>query len=455
MKRRWSWLTVGLLVLGLHVAFLLWAQSLWQPKSRIQLMAEPIYARLIAPKEPAALPKPRNPQQAPAPAQPQAAVQKHSAVASRPLPEPTAAPTPVPTTVPQPTAAPKVPEPQQAGPVEIPPPPPMEQPLFAALEDDWPEPVPTPSPTPTPTEWPSKPAEPADDGLADVPEAPERPADNPILAVDAGLSPGETVLQAGQDDGYGESNSSSDSKLANGAEDSTGTTDVYQDWPSDTRINLKVSGYFRGKVTGNGQVTWQRQEERYQAQVAMSFGIGGFTMTSQGAVTDEGLNPSIFEEKVMGRIRSARFEPDTITTGSGKRIPRAGLNQGLGTGTFQDSASQFVELAWRFATGRASLAQGQTVTYWLGRPEGLYQYVFDISGPHPMDLPKLGTVNTWHLVPRRIPRLSKDAIYGEIWVAPSLQYLPVKIRMRNDTGMTIDMLVDSIEQADAGRAVQP
>jgi hypothetical protein len=177
-------------------------------------------------------------------------------------------------------------------------------------------------------------------------------------------------------------------------------------------------------------------------------------MTSQGTVTDEGLKPQIFEESIVGRLRGAHFEDEAITIGSGKRIPRAGLPGGLGTGTFQDSASQFVELSWRFATGRATLAPGSTVTYWLGRPEGLYQYIYDISGPEPMELPKFGTVNTWHLTPRPIPGLKPDAIYGEIWIAPSLQYLPVKIRMRNAQGVYLDLLVDTVEQSDAAPKLQ-
>jgi hypothetical protein len=221
---------------------------------------------------------------------------------------------------------------------------------------------------------------------------------------------------------------------------------VYQDWPDDTRINVKISGYYRGKVTGSGSVTWQREQGKYQARVAVSFGLGGFTMTSQGEVTEQGLIPRVFEENLVGSLRSAHFAEDAITIGSGKRIPRAGLPGGMGVGSFQDSASQFVELSWRFATGRAILAPGSTVTYWLGRPEGLYQYIYDVSGPEPMDLPKFGSVNTWHLTPRPIPGLKKDAIHGEIWIAPSLQYLPVKIRMRNEQGVYLDLLVDTMEQ---------
>lgn len=432
-------LLMVLAVLVLHGSALWWAHGLWQPRSQIQLMAEPVYARLIQAREPAALPRPRQGQKSAA-AQPRAAVSNTDAIATRPVPVLQAAAPPVPLPVlPKPAAL--APDQPAVKKVQIPAPAPADQPLFAALGEDQIEPLPepqeeieplpTPSTLPSPSPSPSAVAGAADSAATNTPE--QTPEQVPPLLAEGEAASGQTQPAGG---------------LANGGESSTGSADVYQDWPSDTRINLKISGYYRGQVTGSGAVTWQRDKEKYQAQVAVSFGLGGFTMTSQGAVTDVGLNPRIFEESIVGRLRSAHFDDEAITIGSGKRIPRAGLPGGLGSGSFQDSASQFVELSWRFATGRATLAPGSTVSYWLGRPEGLYQYIYDISGPEAMQLPKLGTVNAWHLTPRPIPGLQKDAVYGEIWIAPSLQYLPVKIRMRNAEGVYLDMLVDSMEQSD-------
>ena len=432
---RFIFLLIALAVLVLHAAVLWWSQGWWQPRSQIKLMAEPVYARLIQAREPAALPRPRQGVQQAAAKQPRAAVSNTDSIATRPVPPVLPKPAPAPSE-PAKTTSKTTPKAEK---VQIPVAP-AAKPLFAALGEDQiaplTEPVEevepfadaSPESTPSPT-----------------PAATTSPEPTPALAQTAESAASAAIAA--------ETNAAAASP-ANGGAASAGTGDVYQDWPNDTRINVKISGYFRGKVTGSGSVTWQREAEKYQARVAASFGIGGFSMTSQGTVTDAGLKPQIFEESIVGRLRSAHFEDDAITIGSGKRIPRAGLPGGLGTGSFQDSASQFVELSWRFATGRAALAPSSTVTYWLGRPEGLYQYIYDISGPEPMELPKLGTVNTWHLTPRPIPGLKPDAIYGEIWIAPSLQYLPVKIRMRNAQGVYLDLLVDSMEQSDPAAALQ-
>ena len=431
---RLMFLAIALAVLVLHAAVLWWSYGMWQSRSQIQLMAEPVYARLIQAREPAALPRPRPGVQQPRAGEPRAAVNNADSIATRPVPAPLAqaAPIPVP---PEPTKTTDKASIPQTEKVQIPAAP-ASKPLFAALGEDEIAPLPKPEEEMEPFADASPEPKPS-------PVATLNPEPTPVLTQGA-----EAVASAASDsvvDVYATATNATDP----GATLDGASGDAYPDWPNDTRINVKISGYFRGKVTGSGSVTWQRQAEKYQARVSASFGIGGFTMTSQGSVTDAGLNPQIFEESIVGRLRSARFEDDAITIGSGKRIPRTGLPGGLGTGTFQDSASQFVELAWRFATGRAMLAPNSTVTYWLGRPEGLYQYIYDISGPEPMALSKFGTVNTWHLTPRPIPGLKPDAIYGEIWIAPSLQYLPVKIRMRNAQGVYLDLLVDTVEQSDA------
>ena len=428
-------IVLGILALAAHVAALWWTQGIWQPASKIKLLPEPIYARLLTPKEPAQLPRPQTPK-ANNPQDPRAAVSNSNAIASRPLPEPPApkAPEP-PKPAAQPEAQPKV---AAAHKVTIPLPPSNNKPLFAALADD-----PKFSRPPI-EEFIDEPAMPAASSTpSPQPETVLAQAELPALATSAPLaataepSPAPDIAQVQP--------SPSPSVPA--------YVDGYPDWPQDTRINLKASGYYRGKVTGSGSVTWQRQQNEYQARVQVGFGLGGFSMTSQGKVTPEGLNPRIFEEAALGKVRSAQFEPEAITIGNGKRIARAGLPGASGSGSFQDSASQFIELANRFATGRNTLIAGATVNYWLGRPEGLYQYIYDISGPTLLDLPKLGAVSAYHLVPRPIPGLNKEAIYGEIWIAPSLQYLPVKIRMRNQAGTYLDLVVETVEQANGSKAV--
>ncbi len=215
-------------------------------------------------------------------------------------------------------------------------------------------------------------------------------------------------------------------------------TDVLASWPGDTRLRYRVSGFFRNELNGDAQVVWQRQKDRYQVQVDVSLGLlGGFVMTSQGHVAPHGLQPSAYQEtRGGGRRTVAALDDQFVTLNDGKQVPRP---DGV-----QDTASQFVELSHQFATGRALLQVGKTVTLPLARPGGVNDWTYDIVEEVTLYTPRLGPVQAFHLKPRPVAN-PRGPINVEMWFAPSLQYLPVRIRINMDEKTYLDLLVDKIE----------
>ena len=57
----------------------------------------------------------------------------------------------------------------------------------------------------------------------------------------------------------------------------------------------------------------------------------------------------------------------------------------------------------------------------------------------------LGAVEAFRLKPRPITK-PRGPITAEMWFAPSLQYLPVRIRVMMGSEAWLDLLVDQIEQ---------
>ena len=111
----------------------------------------------------------------------------------------------------------------------------------------------------------------------------------------------------------------------------------------------------------------------------------------------------------------------------------------------QDTASQFVELAHRFATGRERLEVGRTVTFWLARPGAVDQWTYDIVDRVVLQTPTMGDVEAFHLKPRPIAN-PRGNITAEMWFAPSLQYLPVRIKVMMGAEDYLDLVVEQIEQ---------
>jgi hypothetical protein len=208
-------------------------------------------------------------------------------------------------------------------------------------------------------------------------------------------------------------------------------------WPVDSRLSYDVSGHWRGPLYGNARVQWQREGSRYQVRLDIDLGLVSQVLTSQGEVTPLGLLPQVYEEQRPGKRRIARIGEQVVTLESGRTLPRP---EGV-----QDTASQFVELSQRFASGQEKLEVGRSVSVWLARPGGVDHWTYDIVERELLRIPRMGEVETFRLVPRPIDK-PRGNYTAEMWFAPSLQYLPVRIRVNMGTEAWLDLMVEKIEQ---------
>jgi hypothetical protein len=213
-------------------------------------------------------------------------------------------------------------------------------------------------------------------------------------------------------------------------------------WPGPTRLSYVLTGNYRGEINGKAQVEWLRVGSRYQVHLDVLVGLPVAPliirrMSSEGNITPEGLAPERFEEetKVMFRDRrrlGLRFEPDTVVLANGERQVRpAGV---------QDSASQFVQLSYLFSINPQMLKVGGTVKVPLALARKIDTWTYDVVAEEALFTP-FGEIASYHLKPRRLVQNSND-LTAEMWIAPSLQYLPARIRIRQDADTFIDMLIE-------------
>ena len=218
------------------------------------------------------------------------------------------------------------------------------------------------------------------------------------------------------------------------------------DWPPSTRISYRLSGNYRGPVEGQAQVDWLRSGSRYQVFMDLSIGpsfapLMSRRVSSEGEVTGQGLAPRRYDEEtkiVMLPPRRVAVDMDatTVHLSNGTQAPRP---PGL-----QDSASQFVQLTWLFTTQPELLQVGRSIVLPLALPRTVEPWTYDVVGSETLATPA-GPVLAVHVKPRREPKPGVD-LTAEIWVAPSLQYLPVRILIRQDSQTWIDLVVDRLPQ---------
>jgi hypothetical protein len=212
-------------------------------------------------------------------------------------------------------------------------------------------------------------------------------------------------------------------------------------WPASTRLRYAMNGWYNGEVLGQAQVEFLRQGWRYQVHLDVTIGPGFAPlatrrMSSEGRIDGQGLVPSRFDQltwQVIGRSRSARLEFDDqgITLQRGQRVPPA---PGV-----QDSASQFIQMVYLLTTRPELREPGRSIEFPLALPHRVDRWAYDVVASEKLDTP-LGPQPTVHVKPRRAA--SPDALSVEIWYAPQLQWLPVRIFIRQDANTWMDLKLD-------------
>jgi hypothetical protein len=225
------------------------------------------------------------------------------------------------------------------------------------------------------------------------------------------------------------------------------------EWPPSTRLSYTLSGHFRGPVEGQARVEWLRSGTRYQVMMEASVGpsfapLMTRIVSSEGDITPDGLSPRRYEEETRAVMREPRrssitLGPDRVRLDNGRELPRP---EGV-----QDSASQFVHLTWLFTVQPAMLTRGRSIQLPLALPRHVSPWTYDVLETETLYTPA-GPVQAVHVKPRRLPPPEGQPtgdLTAEMWVAPSLQYLPVRIIVRQDEQTYIDMLIEALPQQSA------
>jgi hypothetical protein len=212
-------------------------------------------------------------------------------------------------------------------------------------------------------------------------------------------------------------------------------------WPPSTRITYELTGNYRGEVYGSAQVDWVRVGERYQVHLDVVVGASfaplySRRMSSDGRLSDAGLVPERYDEESKAAFKdrkraSVTLEPESVLLNNGQRVERV---PGV-----QDTASQFVQLTYLFTRQPQLLKPGGTIELPLALPRRMSVWTYDIRESESVYTP-IGPIDAIPLQPRRESRKG-DELSATVWFAPSLQYLPVRIRIQQDTDTYIDLMI--------------
>lgn len=207
------------------------------------------------------------------------------------------------------------------------------------------------------------------------------------------------------------------------------------DWPPATRLVYDLTGQYRGPLHGSGQVDWLRDGSHYQVRITVDVDpVFTRRLVSDGEITPLGLSPRRYDEETLVTLTAPRTH--TLQFGTREVQLSGGQSQPAPEGV-QDSASQFVQMTWFFLTHPERLAVGEAIEIPLALPRRVGTWTYDVAAAEPLVLP-FGRIDTFHLVPRA-GSARPGEFYAELWLAPSLQYLPARILIRQDADTWLDL----------------
>ena len=347
------------------------------------------------------------------PAQPSRQVFSTRSIAPAP-PSPTVAPpgvTAVQVAAPQPAPRKKAPSPKR-------PPAPAAQ--------DRPEPAPTAAPV-------AEAEAPADTGAATTvasatPEAPATdtaPAPAPVAS-----APAAPAEPATEDTPTG---TGVDIRPPGGTGRSAGAPPPPVRMPAPTRLAFDVSGQAKKfAYSARAELLWQHDGNRYEARQEISaFLVGTRTQRSVGTVTEQGLLPEKFSDKSRSE-QAAHFDYAKGRVTFSANTPDAAAGPGV-----QDRLSLFIQLGAMLAADPGRFVPGTQITLTTVSARSADRWTFTVEGPETLDLPA-GPTPSLKLL--RLPRKDYDQ-KAELWVAPGLGYLPVRIKLTQANGDFADLLL--------------
>ena len=203
-------------------------------------------------------------------------------------------------------------------------------------------------------------------------------------------------------------------------------------FPPSVRLKYDVAGSVKGfKYFVSGDLSWLHEGGNYTARLEIShFLLGSKVQTSKGSITARGLEPLRFGEKVRSEV-AAHFERDKGKVSFSANTPDVPLLP-----LAQDQVSIFVQLAAMFAADGQAFAPGSKLVFQTISARGAEDWDFLLEPPERLKI-QGKEFTAYKLV--REHRADYDT-RAELWLAPELEGMPLRIRLTQTSGDEIDMV---------------
>lgn len=210
------------------------------------------------------------------------------------------------------------------------------------------------------------------------------------------------------------------------------------------RLHYEVQAQIRGlALSGRADLSWRHDGQSYEALMEATALGRPRVQRSAGRVTPQGLVPDYFSDKSRSE-RATHFDHEKNRLVFSNNRPEVPLVPGM-----QDRLSVVLQLAALVAGRPDRHVAGTTITIPTAGTGDAEDWVFSVEGEEDLRLPG-GPVRALKLL--RLPRKEYDQKV-ELWLAPGMDYAPVRLRLTNPNGDAVDQRWASTDRGGMGRPV--
>jgi hypothetical protein len=208
--------------------------------------------------------------------------------------------------------------------------------------------------------------------------------------------------------------------------------------PGSVRLQYQVEIRRAGlSLAAHSELRWRQDGEHYEARLEVSAPLlRPRTQHSTGRITAEGLAPLRFSDKGRGE-EATHFDRDRDKLSFSSNRPDAPLLPGA-----QDRLSVLVQLGAMIAGAPAKFPPGTSITIQTAGTREAEPWVFIVEADEQLQLPG------GKLVARKLtrsPRKEYD-LKVELWLAPGMDYVPVRLRLTQPNGDSVDQQWSSTDR---------
>lgn len=198
--------------------------------------------------------------------------------------------------------------------------------------------------------------------------------------------------------------------------------------PGAARLQFTVQGKYKNMpYQTKAQIDWQPQGQRYEAAQEVKIPIvGSRRQSSVGSIGPSGLLPEMFMD------RGRKENSTTFDAQAGQILFSKGNTPATWVSGTQDRMSVFFQVAGMIAAAPQRYPQGTTITIQAASSSRVAPWTFTVRGTENLQLPagRMSALKLEH----SSDSSTEDHVQSDLWLAPGLQYLPVRIRMQEDGG---------------------